>query len=323
MVSENNKIVAFFRLIRYPNLLIIIATMCLMRWAIILPILKVNGFQLQFSNIQFVFLVLSTVFLSAGGYVINDYFDRKTDLVNRPQTVIVGTIIKRRSAMAIHIVLNVFAIITGFYLAFSIGLPNLGLIFIIVSGILWFYSTTYKRQLLVGNLIVSFLVALVPLMVLLFEIPLLNRAYGNILAGMGENFHYLTGWILGFSGFAFLTTLIREIVKDVEDFEGDQAFGRQTLPVVIGVRLTKLIIIVILFITIVAIFYVYFVYLTDKITLLYILITLIIPMFLGIIFTIKAKNKKNYHQLSTLLKVIMLAGILYALVADYIISIKF
>lgn len=323
MVNRKNKIAAFFRLIRYPNLLIIIATMYLIRWAVILPILKVNNFQLQFSEFQFVLLVLSTVFLSAGGYVINDYFDRKADMVNRPKTVIVGTIIKRRSAMAIHIVLNVLAVITGFYLAFSIGLPNLGLIFIIISGILWFYSTTYKRQLLIGNLIVSVLVALVPLIVLLFEVPLLNRAYGNIMAGMGASFHYLTGWILGFSGFAFLTTLTREIVKDVEDFEGDQAFGRQTLPVVIGLRLTKLIIIMLLLVTIVAVFYIYFVYLTDRITLWYMLITLIIPMTLGIIFTLKAKNKNNYHRLSTLLKAIMLAGILYALVADYIISTNF
>lgn len=323
MVNRKNITAAFFRLIRYPNLLIIIVTMYLMRWAVIFPILKVNGFQLQFSDLQFFLLVLSTVFLSAGGYVINDYFDRKTDMVNRPETVIVGTIIKRRSAMAIHIVLNGLAIIIGFYLAYSIGLPNLGLIFIIISGILWFYSTTYKRQLLIGNLIVSILVALVPLIVLLFEVPLLNRAYGNILAGMGASFHYLTGWILGFSSFAFITTLTREIIKDVEDFEGDQAFGRQTLPVVIGVRLTKLIIIVLLFVTIIAVFYIYFIYLTDRITLWYMLITLIIPMILGVILTIKANNKKNYHLLSTLLKAIMLAGILYALVADYIINTKF
>ena len=166
----------YLKLIRYQNLLIIAVTQYLMRWSIIYPILKVNNFHLQFSEFNFFLLVLSTIFLAAAGYVINDYFDRKTDLLNRPDTVIVGTVIKRRVAMILHIVINIIGIGLGFYILLSIGIYKLGFIYIIIAGILWYYSTSYKRHFLIGNIIVALLTALVPLMVVLYEIPLLNKS---------------------------------------------------------------------------------------------------------------------------------------------------
>ena len=96
----------FFRLIRYKNLIIIILTQYMMRWSIIKPILEVYEFKLQFSELNFFFLVMATVFITAAGYVINDYFDAKTDLVNRPDTVIVGRLLHRRWAILLHILLH-------------------------------------------------------------------------------------------------------------------------------------------------------------------------------------------------------------------------
>src|SRR6056297_1295618 len=98
---------AYLKLVRYPNLIIIILTQYLMRWGIIEPMLEVNGFELQLDSFQFFLMVLSTVSLTAAGYVINDYFDTHTDLLNKPRQVLVGTLIHRRAAMFFHIVLNV------------------------------------------------------------------------------------------------------------------------------------------------------------------------------------------------------------------------
>ena len=309
----------FLRLIRFKNLLIIVLTQYLMRWSIIKPLLKINQFELQFSELHFFFLVMATVLITAAGYVINDYFDTKTDLVNRPETVILGRKLNRRWAILLHIIFNTIGIGLGAYISFYIGLPILTLVFVMITGILWFYSTTYKRQFLIGNVIVSLLTALVPLMVLLFEIPLLREKYGLLMIELKTNFNYVILWVAAFSFYAFLLTLIREIIKDVEDFEGDNAYGRNTLPIVLGVMNTKIIIITFILFTQFSIIYVYFRFLKDIITLIYFSLFLIIPLLMLLYKIFVAKEKKDYHFASNLAKGIMLAGILYALVANYLI----
>ncbi len=308
----------YLKLIRYQNLLIIAVTQYLMRWSIIYPILKVNNFHLQFSEFNFFLLVLSTIFLAAAGYVINDYFDRKTDLLNRPDNVIVGTVIKRRVAMILHIVMNIIGIGLGIYISFSIGIYKLGFIYIIVAGILWYYSTSYKRHFLTGNIIVALLTALVPLMVVLYEIPLLNKEYREILLEYNANFNNILVWVAGFSFFAFITTLIREIIKDIEDFEGDNAFDRNTLPIMLGIFYTKIVVTVLIFVAIFSLCFIYFKYLNDTITFLYFLIALLLPLFFLIYKIIQSKNKTHYHFASNLTKFIMLTGLLYSMVANYI-----
>lgn len=309
----------FLRLIRYKNLLIIILTQYLMRWSIIKPLLKVNQFELQFSELHFFFLVMATVLITAAGYVINDYFDTKTDLLNRPETVILGRSLNRRWAILLHIIFNTIGIGLGAYISFYIGLPILTLVFIMITGILWFYSTTYKRQFLIGNVIVAFLTALVPLMVLLFEIPLLREEYGLLMLELQANFNYIILWVTAFSFYAFILTLIREIIKDIEDFEGDSAYGRNTLPIVLGVTSSKIIIIFFILLTQFSLIYVYFRFLKYPITLLYFSVFLIIPLLILLYKIFVAKEKTDYHFASNLSKVIMFAGIIYALVANYLI----
>jgi len=310
----------FLHLIRYKNLLIIILTQYLMRWCIIKPILNVIDFDLQFSELNFFFLVFSTVLITAAGYVINDYFDTKTDLVNRPDTVLVGKVIDRRSAILLHIILNTIGIGLGTYISFYIGIPILSLVFVLITGILWFYSTTYKRQFLIGNIVVSILIALVPLMVILFEIPLLNKAYGVLMIEMRANFNHIIIWVSAFAFFAFLLTLIREIIKDVEDYEGDNAYGRQTLPIVFGIINTKIILLALILLALFSLVYTYIRFLTDYITLIYFVVFLLFPLLVLFYKIISADNKKDYHFASNLSKIIMLAGIMYALVANYIIN---
>ncbi len=309
----------FLRLIRYKNLLIIVLTQYLMRFSIIKPILEVYEFKLQFSELHFFFLVMATVFITAAGYVINDYFDTKTDLVNRPETVIIGTKLNRRWGILLHIIFNVIGIGLGAYISFYIGIPMLTMVFVLITGILWFYSTTYKRQFLIGNIIVAILTALVPLIVILFEIPLLNKEYGLLMQEMKADFTHIIIWVSAFALFAFLLTLIREIIKDVEDFEGDSVYGRKTMPIVFGVLNTKIVIITFVLLTVFSLLYINFRFLNDRITLGYFVVMIILPLIYLVYAIISAENKKDYHKASNLSKIIMLAGIMYALVANYII----
>jgi 4-hydroxybenzoate polyprenyltransferase len=290
-----------------------------MRYAVIEPILKINEFKLQMTDFEFFILVFATVCLTAAGYVINDYFDTKTDKLNRPGTVVVGKSITRRSAMTIHMILNILGVIAGFYVSYKIGLYQLGMIFLIVSGILWYYSTSYKRQFLIGNILVAVLTGLVPLMVILFEMPELNKTYRDILIDHHTNLNHVFFWVAGFSFFAFITTLTREIIKDTEDFEGDSAYGRNTVPIMLGIKWTKIIIAGLIFITLFSIVLIYFKFLTGSLlTLWYISLTVIVPLLFLTFRIIKADTKADYHFASVFMKFIMLAGILYSLIAAYI-----
>lgn len=313
----------FLRLIRYKNLIIIVLTQYLMRFSIIKPMLEIYEFKLQFSELHFFFLVMATVLITAAGYVINDYFDTKTDSLNRPETVIVGRLLNRRWAILLHIIFNTVGIGLGAYISFYIGLPILTLIFVLITGILWFYSTTYKRQFLIGNVIVALLTALVPLMVLLFEIPLLNQEYGLLMKEMRSDFTHIILWISAFALFAFLLTLIREIIKDVEDYEGDRAYGNKTMPIVLGVLYSKIVIISFILTTLFSLVYLFFRFLNDKITLIYFIVFLIIPLLFLTYKIIVADKKTDYRMASNLSKLIMLAGILYSLVANFIITQNF
>ncbi len=177
---------SFLNLIRWQNLLIVALTMILMRYAVIAPVISKISVILQggdgtgvpltlkFPWYDFIILVIATVFITAGGYVINDYFDIKTDLINRGE-VIVGTKIPRRQAMMWHNILNIAGVAAGFYISWKAGYFWLGTFFLIVSGLLYFYSASYKRQFLIGNIIVSLLTAMVPMLVVLYEWPALYR----------------------------------------------------------------------------------------------------------------------------------------------------
>jgi 4-hydroxybenzoate polyprenyltransferase len=310
----------YLKLVRWTNLLIVIATLCIIRWFILRPLLEYSGYPLLFSEWRFILLVLSAAFYTAAGYVINDYFDTQTDYLNRPERVIVGKEVARRQAMILHFALNIVAAALGIYISFYIGIPALAVICLLIPGILWFYSTTYKRQLIIGNLIVAILTALVPLAVFLSEMPLQIRMHGEIMLANHAFVNMVFYWIGGFAFFAFILTLIREIVKDIEDFEGDAAFGRNSLPVVIGIPSTKIILYALTLVTIFAILLLYTRFLNDILSLLYFIIFLIGPLGFIIYLVQKAKERKDYTQISRLVKVVMLAGLAYALLVNVILK---
>lgn len=318
-----------FRLVRFPNLLIIAFTQYAMRYLIMDPLLPSATFELQFGEFQFALLVFSTMLIAAAGYIINDYFDTRTDLINKPARVVVGVTISRKMAMILHAIMNIMGVGIGIYLAFYVGLPSLSLVFMLATGLLWFYSTNYKRQFLVGNLAVAFLTGMVPLMVVLFEIPLLNLEYGEVMIRYDSDFNYLFAWVSAFAFFAFITTLIREIIKDAEDFEGDMAYGMKTVPIVLGTRWTRVTVVVLIAGAMAALIFLLFKYIfysvspVDYFSLVYFLLFLILPMLALAIQVSIARDKKGYRRASTLIKLVMLGGILYSVLVFYLVSFKY
>jgi 4-hydroxybenzoate polyprenyltransferase len=270
----------------------------------------------QMSAGLFYMLVLATVLITAGGYAINDYFDRKIDQINKPDSMIVGSLIYPRHAMAYHLIFSISGVILGTWVALSIRQLYLSLVFFMVSGLLWFYSTAYKREFLLGNLIVSLLTALVPFLVLLFELPLLAKHYGSAVNPVT---HYLMIWVLGYSLFAFLLNLTREIIKDAEDFEGDRAYGKRTIPVVWGPIATRWVSVLMIVITIALLASAWLMFIHDTITLIYFCVMIVIPLLMVVFLLMKEGSPIVFHRASTWLKITMLTGLGYMVVANLII----
>jgi 4-hydroxybenzoate polyprenyltransferase len=321
---------AYLKLIRWPNLCIVILTMVLMRYAILQPVLSmmnvsllglpgtISSMALQFPLADFILLVTATVLITAAGYVINDYFDIKTDLINRGK-VLVGTSIPRRQAMKWHNIFNIGGVAIGFYVSWKTGYFLMGILFLLVSGMLYFYSASYKRQFLIGNIIVAILTAMVPMLVVLYEAPALYRYY-SLNAAQPPDITLLFYWVGGFALFAFMTTLTREIIKDIEDFAGDVAYGRKTIPVVIGILTTRIVSVCLVLITLAMLYLVWFFLIHDTITLIYISLAVAAPLLFVIYLLIVSKSRRQLHSASRIMKIVMLTGILYSVVVRLIIT---
>ena len=331
------------RLTRPLNLLIIIFTMVAMRYGVVGGFLQESSDELRslavdpgtsifvqvpdntfvhgFSGPLFWLLVLSTVLIAAGGNMINDYFDTRTDRVNKPEAVIVGRTVKRRVAMVGHLVLTTAGVLIGALVAWRSGQLQLVAIPVFSATALWFYSTKLKRTFLLGNGLVAVLVALVPLSVGLYEIPGLLDLYGTSARGTGTGgedveiifgFQGLWAWILGFTGFAFLTTLVRELQKDLADMKGDAADGCRTIPLVLGTGWAKAITLLYLGITIMALLLVRSRVLTDQFSYWYIGAGLVVPLLISAGFTYQATNRQGYIIAGNVLKAAMALAITFA-----------
>ncbi|MDO9340230.1 MAG: geranylgeranylglycerol-phosphate geranylgeranyltransferase [Bacteroidales bacterium] len=321
---------AFLNLIRWQNLLIVILTMVLMRYAVLgaviskigVILIKSTGEEipmvLQFPWYDFLLLVAATVFITAGGYVINDYFDIKADLINKGK-VIVGTKIPRRQAMMWHNIFNIAGVSAGFYISWKAGYIYLGVLFLIVSGLLYFYSVSYKRQFLIGNIIVAILTAMVPLLVVFYEWPALYKYY-TINAVSLPKINFIFYWVGGFALFAFLTTLTHEIIKDTEDFEGDVAYGKNTVAVVFGVFSAKVVSVSLIIITVALLYLIWYFFINDTITLIYLSAAIVLPLLYVIYKVVISRERKQLHSASSIMKIVMLTGILYSVVVKVILT---
>jgi 4-hydroxybenzoate polyprenyltransferase len=303
---------SFLKLIRIQNLLIIAFTQYMVRWCLLYPIFKVCHYELQMSNFQFFLLSLSTVMIAAAGYAINDYFDVRIDKVNKPERMIIDKGIKRRVAIGAHTVMNLLAIIIGLYVSWAAGHWKFVFIFILCATGLWFYSTTFKRQFFIGNFVIALFTALVPLIVGIYE---LVAYYDKELATIDFRRGAWT-LILALSFFAFITTLLREIIKDIEDYNGDKEYGCKTMPVIMGIKGAKNVAIAIVLATMFCLAYIQILYWEryNMLAFYYIMIGVQLPFCFLIYKTYKAETKKDYRIAGNTAKFIMLTGVCYLFV---------
>lgn len=310
------------QLFRYKNLLFVVLIQWLIYYAIITPILNKYGLTPIMPTTYFWLIVMATVLITAGSYVVNDYFDIKIDQINRPESVIVGNTISKKAAMNIYRILTALGVLVGLIVSFILKNSSLGFIFIVVPGMMWFYSSSYKRQFLVGNIIVALCCALSVLVVLVAESGFLTAYYGDLIR-QTPVLQELFRWVSGYAAFAFALTLIREIVKDIEDLEGDRQMECRTLPIVWGEKKALITASVLLGVCTFTVFVIDWLFIEMPKGSLF--LDLLSPanifiIFFAIFLTVgwSSKSKQRYSRLSLILKLLMFIGILYSLVFYYL-----
>ena len=312
------KIKPFFQLLRVGNLAFIAILLYVMEKWVATPLLHLARFQELMPWWILCLLILSTVLIAAGGYVINDYFDVKIDRINRPDDLVVTRHISRDGAMRLFQVLSGIGIISGLAVAWWARSWTLGMTYIVIPGLLWFYSASYKRQLIVGNIVVAFVSALVPMLIAIVNADHLRHLYGEALTYtplVGQ----LYVWLSGFALFAFLITLIREMVKDIEDINGDCEMECRTMPIVWGIKTTKIIATTLLIATIALIAYMAFMVLPfpynwQSFSTRYIVFGLMIPIVCAVILLWASKTPLEYRRTQLIIKFVMFMGMLYSFV---------
>jgi len=301
---------AYLKIIRPVNLLIMAGMLILVRYAIFIPVFKQNGLAGLMPGWQFLLLVLATLFIGAGGYVINDVLDIEIDQVNKPSKKIIGRQISEVNGNKLHFNLTAAGIVFGIAFSYLSGNIFLGILFVIIPTALFYYSFKYKYLPAIGNLVVSLLAALVVFIYWLFEFYHL-KSQPDLFIEASRSFLQLNRFVLAFALFAFLTTLIREIAKDVHDMEGDKRFGCRTLPIVLGLKATRFILVIFEIITICALaWFHYILNHSGYIIFSYILLLPLLILFAAVIQTIKATDKAAFSRLSLILKLVMVAGML-------------
>ncbi len=299
----------YFNLFRWKNLGIIAITMTLVLLFLISPILGMGWFEHGLSPFEFTLLVVATVFIAAGGNVLNDIYDINADGVNKPGKNIVGRKITVANSWMLYWLFTVLGILSGSLLSWLLGQLNYAMVFLFSAGLLWFYSQKYQCQPLVGNIVVSVLSAVSIGIVWLFQFFALSRN-AEVFTGLQTEFDTVNRMILIYMGFAFGMSLIREVLKDIQDFKGDDRFGCRTFAVVYGIQNARKLAIALLWfaaLAVVALQY-YFIQIGFHWHGLYFLV--LDGLFvMAIVKSHKANVPKDYSSLSNLIKLIMIFGV--------------
>lgn len=304
-----NSMQSFFNLIRLQNLIFIVITQYCFYFLVMVPAFQDTEAILILSFTDLHFLVLASVLIAGAGYVINDYFDLNIDRINKPQKLVIDRFISRRWAMFLHLFFSTAGVIISAYVAFSLD-NLLILIFNILSVLLLFvYSSTFKKKLLSGNVIIAALSAWVILVLFLASCQWLN---GSLIPVWTEQLNEVYRLTVIYSSFAFIVSLIREVIKDIEDETGDKRNGCRTMPIVWGIRSTKVFIgvwILVLFGMLAVLFFNLIItgWFAGVLYIMFVLMPLLIRIYLRMS---KATSKRHYTQLSRDMKVFMLTGIL-------------
>jgi 4-hydroxybenzoate polyprenyltransferase len=298
-------IAAFLRMVRLPNLFFIVLTQALFQFCIFHPMYQ--GVIPSDDQLHFIFLSVASLLIAAAGYIINDYFDINIDEVNKPGRMVVDKIIHRRWAIAWHFMLNSAALgltvlALSFWQKWYLILANM-----FCMALLWFYSTSFKRKLLIGNIVIALLTAWT-ILIIFFSKVNLEDAFGN-----GDIHHYkLFRLTILYAGFAFIISLIREAIKDMEDMPGDAKYGCRTMPIAWGVNATKVYVAVwlVVLIALLIVIQIYILQFKWWLPVAYSLATIIFPLVAVLLLLKKSSTAGHYHRLSNITKLVMFTGIL-------------
>lgn len=316
-----------FQLIRPFNLFYVALIMLLLRYCIVAPLFGFTSYQLSLATWQYLLLILSTVLITAGGYIINDYYDVAADTFNKPMRLVIGTRVSANQALKAYMVCNVLGISIAFYLAIASGNYRLVFVQILAAVLLWFYSTKLQKTPLIGNISIAFLGALMVLTPAFYETALYNQLLANLLSFVGvttetieklgikssEFSNSVLNYFYSYAFFAFLFTLVRELVKDAQDVEGDESAGYKTLPIVAGLPITKLTAAAVLLVAInylVKFMIAEFAY-QQYISGIGIALLIVIPCIYMVYNLWKARLSEDFKLLSVLIKAVMFTGLLY------------
>jgi 4-hydroxybenzoate polyprenyltransferase len=302
-------ILAFLKLIRWQNLLFIVLTQILYEYCIYLPIYESHSAQ------RLVLIILVSVLIAAAGYIINDYFDLNIDQINKPDRVIVNNAVSRRWAIFWHLA---FSLLGLFFTV--LALPPSLFWYLILANLfsillLWLYSTNFKKQLLIGNVIISMLTSWVILFLFFSKTPL---SVDNIISADHKEIRLFRLTML-YAGFAFIISLIREVLKDMEDRIGDARYGCKTMPIVWGLPASKVFVavwIIVLAGTLV-ILQLYVLAYEWWLSIVYCLLAIVAPLMIVLSKLAAAQSQKDFHLLSRYVKAIMFTGILSMLFFYY------
>lgn len=297
------KLLAYLQLFRYQNLLMIAGMQLLFRYAFF----GSKGIPQALSDWQYALLVLATVLIAAGANVINDLYDQNIDSINKPGRNHVGSLLSEDQALNLFIGLNLTGLSLGFYLSNAIDKTSFLGIFIISSMLSYWYATYLKKIPFVGNVVVSLLLAFTVLVVGLFDlIPAMFPTIASLMKAM-------LGIIIDYAVFAFIINFIREIIKDIEDIDGDYNYGVRSIPIVLGIaRSSKLVSILSTLALVLLLWYVNKNFMEPGyyITSLYSGIFVMAPLGFVAIKSWTLRSKRDSKLLSNVVKLIILFGIL-------------
>lgn len=305
----------FLNLIRWKNLLMIALVQILIKYALLLPFYETHGVITTLTPLAFFLLVFATLCIAAGGYIINDVYDIEADLVNKPGEVIINKHITEKRALTLFIVLNIIGVGIGFYLSNGIGKSGYFVLFFIASALLYIYSSFLKQIPLIGNIVVSLVVALSILLVGIFELlPVVDDNNREIQITFFKI-------IMDYALFALMINFIRELVKDIEDVDGDHKAGMQTLPIILGRERTgKIVFFLSLFPLLSVIYYITTYMFKQQLVVGYFLALVIAPLIYISIKLFSAEQKSHYKHISLMLKLVMLTGVLSILLYNFILK---
>ncbi|WP_072991408.1 geranylgeranylglycerol-phosphate geranylgeranyltransferase [Flavobacterium segetis] len=298
----------FLKLIRYQNLLLLVFMQIIFRYGFF----KYQNITLALTDFQYVILVLSTVLIAAGGYVINNIFDQDTDAINYPKKVVVGNSISEKQAYNIYLILTSCGVGIGFYLANVIQKPLFAAIFILIAATLYLYATSLKQMLLIGNIVVAFLLAFSVIIIGIFDL------YPVTFVENQQQMGVLFSILIDYAIFAFIINLFREIIKDFEDFEGDKIEGMNTFPIYFGKKIAVKIIFGFSFLPLVLLLFYINQYLINLLFVtIYLFLFVAAPLLIFIMKIWNAESKKDFQFLSLLLKWILFFGILSVVLISF------